>query len=301
VITTQRKALVAGAFVMGAVALGVAAIVAFGPSGLFQKRYEFVLYFQNSVSGLDVGAPVKFRGVSVGRVRAIGLVLEATQTGQVRIPIDIELDPDRIRGEGLEDPKSLAKLIANGLRGRLETQSFITGLRCVNLDFRPETEAVFLGPKSNSGKEIPTVPGEFEMATEELQRLVSHLEAADLAGLVVRLSKTADAITNFVNSKEIPRALVSIRVAMEQVSSTVKALEQPSSVSLAAIGQAASQVEKAAENIAGVAAPNGPLDDHVAEVLAEVTRAARAIRTLADAIERDPSAIVFGKKGDDAK
>ena len=70
-----------GAFVVGALALLVIAIIALGSGRLFRKTYEFVLFFQGSVNGLNVGAPVKYKGVEIGSVTDILLQLEKTATG----------------------------------------------------------------------------------------------------------------------------------------------------------------------------------------------------------------------------
>ncbi|HVO95516.1 MAG TPA: MCE family protein, partial [Terriglobales bacterium] len=88
-----------GVFVVGAVAVLVAAIVGLGSGVWFRKTYEFVLYFQGSVNGLNVGAPVKYKGVEIGSVTDILLQLEKPQPG--RIPVIIELDAKRIAGRGL--------------------------------------------------------------------------------------------------------------------------------------------------------------------------------------------------------
>src|SRR5574342_1297040 len=87
-----------GAFVVGALALLVIAIIALGSGRLFRKTYEFVLFFQGSVNGLNVGAPVKYKGVEIGSVTDILLQLEKVEPG--RIPVIIELDAKKLAGRG---------------------------------------------------------------------------------------------------------------------------------------------------------------------------------------------------------
>ena len=57
-----------GVFVIGALALGLIAILSFGGISLFSKPQRFMVYFDESIHGLDLGSPVKLRGVRIGRV-----------------------------------------------------------------------------------------------------------------------------------------------------------------------------------------------------------------------------------------
>jgi paraquat-inducible protein B len=86
---------VVGGFVLGAIVLLVAAIVLFGGGALFQRTTRALIYFQGSVSGLSIGAPVQFRGVTVGSVADIDLEMNA-ETGAATIPVKLDLDPTRM-------------------------------------------------------------------------------------------------------------------------------------------------------------------------------------------------------------
>ena len=115
-----------GAFVIGAIALLVIAIIVFGSGRLFRQTREFVLYFETSVNGLRVGAPVKFKGVEIGSVKNIVLQLEK-DTQVARIPVIIEIDLEKLTARGAagtiaEDPEAFRKAITDlGLRGQLLT------------------------------------------------------------------------------------------------------------------------------------------------------------------------------------
>ena len=135
---------VIGAFVLGAMVLIVAAILVFGSGQLFRRTKDFVLYFDNSVNGLRVGAPVKLKGVTIGSVLDIRLQLE--KGAQVdKIPVIIEIDLEKLTSKGATaaaavNPEGLHNLIVGrGLRGQLEMESLVTGLLYVALDFFPGT------------------------------------------------------------------------------------------------------------------------------------------------------------------
>ena len=111
-----------GAFVVGAVALIVIAILVFGSGRLFRQSRDFVLYFDNSVNGLRVGAPVKFKGVEVGSVKNILLQLGTGQQVD-KIPVIIEIDLEKLTSRGASDDITVNRetfrsaIVDRGLRG----------------------------------------------------------------------------------------------------------------------------------------------------------------------------------------
>ncbi len=128
---------VIGIFVVVALVLVVGAVLILG-SGKFFKNYpKFVMYFQGSVKGLAVGAPVNFRGVKIGTVTNIKMLLNPKDLSMI-IPVYIEIEPDTIQTmEGSPSLETIVKesgkaqlmpdMIKRGLRAQLEMQSIVTG------------------------------------------------------------------------------------------------------------------------------------------------------------------------------
>src|SRR5215469_216758 len=96
----RSNAKLIGAFVLGALALIVGGILAFGGGQYFTPKVKFVVFFPNSsLSGLDVGSPVTFRGVKIGEISSI--VIEYNVARQkLRVPIEGEIDPAKLRFVG---------------------------------------------------------------------------------------------------------------------------------------------------------------------------------------------------------
>ncbi len=90
---SSRPAVV-GAFILGALALGVAGIVFFGGMRLFATRWRVVVFFSESLAGLDVGSPVTFHGVRIGSVQNMAVVY-STETMTARTPVFLELERNR--------------------------------------------------------------------------------------------------------------------------------------------------------------------------------------------------------------
>src|SRR5512135_3750728 len=135
----QASRMMIGGFVVLAVIIMAASLVVFGSGKFFKKTNKYVLYFDESVKGLNVGAPVLFQGVPVGSVT--GIILEADLANmKTQIPVIIEIEPDRwkVRTGERHYREVAAKLIEMGLRAQLVMQSFITGQLMIQLDFYPK-------------------------------------------------------------------------------------------------------------------------------------------------------------------
>ena len=194
-----------GAFVAGALILVVVALAIFGSGKFFTKRNQFVLFFDESVKGLSIGAPVMFRGVKVGQVIRIVLTLDPKKL-KAFIPVYIEIEPETVTiigGREAVKGRNMKELIVKrGLKGQLQMQSFVTGQLMVALDFFPDRPIRLVG-LDKKVNEIPTVPTTLVELTKTIQRL-------DIEGLFKKLEQTVDGIEKIVNSPKVTASLDSL-------------------------------------------------------------------------------------------
>ena len=319
-----------GAFVMGALGLLVIAMIAFGSGQLFRKTKNFVLYFDGSVNGLHIGAPVKFKGVEIGSVKDI--LLQLNQDMQVsKIPVIIEIDLKKMTSRGAsgavaEQQEAFQTAVHDrGLRGQLRTESLVTGVLYVALDFFPETPIILVQQPNGNNKypEIPTVPTALEQAQDAISQIIKKLEEIDFKGLIKSLSETVSGVDQLVNSPAVKSTLRQLDQTMPKIDAAVVSfnklandvdgkfsslsdnLEQTSDATRQAMKQAENTLKqtdaalKAAEgamtNIKDVIDPESPTFYEIRKSLREVSAAARALRLLGNYIERNPRALIFGK------
>jgi paraquat-inducible protein B len=310
-----------GAFVIAATTLGIAAALYLGGSRVLQRKVRFVVVFEQDLAGLDADAPVKFRGVLVGRVGSIHLSMpspDAPLRG-LRMPVVIELSPSRLQEMGehtdLGDPQVVRTLVDHGLRARLALESFLSGRRYVDLDIvtgAPPPEP------STTPFPYPEIPVYLEPGLAALQadasRVLSKLQALDLEGLVADLRRAATGIERTTGS--IDRAAARIDHAAEGLPATLRAMDD----ALAAIREAAralqrdvppvaadarlalqrlagtlERVDGAVREVKGALEPGAPVPVRLEEALREVAQAARSLRRLADSVEQNPSELVRGR------
>ena len=128
-----------GAFVLGAIALVLVGVIAIGSGSFLHDTQRFVLFFDGSVNGLTVGSPVKMRGVEIGRVLEVNALAEEDRK-DILNEVVIEIDPARVKrvGPTVAVAERAQLLVENGLRGRLELQSLVTGQLYIGFDFYQE-------------------------------------------------------------------------------------------------------------------------------------------------------------------
>ena len=314
-----------GAFVLGALGLGVLAVMIFGSGQFFTGKSSYVLYFDRDVNGLRVGAPVKFRGVDIGTVEAVllslsGLDQQSTSAPNVKIPVVIAIDAKKIENRGaqddLSDPAVMRHAIALGLRAELQMQSFVTGVLYIDLDMHPGTEAKFTmntferrNLRYQGIQEIPVLPTALEQAQATLTKVIQELGKADLPGLFQAISQTAHGVNNFVNStdlkdsvdqlgvaaRNLSEAAVSIRTLATRVGTEVGPLSASLTRSSNQAGEALKQMQLTFSRLQYVVQPESPLNYKLTQTLEDLSSAALAVHELADMLQRNPSALVRGR------
>jgi paraquat-inducible protein B len=327
---TKANPAVIGGFVIGAIALIVIGLLVFGGVNWFGERNKYVAYFPGSVKGLRVGAPVDFRGVTIGQVTEISVLLNLEGV-EAQIPVVMALDFSQIETAG---PRSLGggdsaeRLIGAGLRAQLQSQSLLTGLLFVNLDFR-EGAPVRLVGGHQPYPEIPTIPSEFEQLQqsagdiavrlpEVIDRLEGILTSID-AGLnenrgdVRRIVGDVAAISTTIREEapKMDQVLANAQDATGEVGRAAATLEQILQTNSDAIGAmidewtvTAGAVRRLADQVNATVAENRQaLRDFTTTGLYEYTGLAQDAQRLVDQVnrvaeelERDPARFFFGDR-----
>ena len=318
-----------GVFVIGAAALVVAGVLVFGSGEFLRETTSYVLYFEGSVKGLNIGSPVMFRGVKVGSVKDILLHFDPDDMS-VYIPVVIEVEPYRFRkkNSNKHSREQVDLLIKRGLRAQLQLQSMVTGQLIINFDLYPDEPLKPAGIKSKY-PELPTIPSDFEKLSrtlenipfEELVNNLTHaiegldkiLNSPELIGIfksaedalkeIRQLVENVDSrieplVSNIINTSDAARS------ALEQAEKTL-ALEEgvPGELAsgiketLSTVGHALKQTELTLSSVQGVVAEDSNLIYKLNDTLNELSAAARSIRFLTDYLERKPEVLLRGKGG----
>ncbi|MDP3856171.1 MAG: MlaD family protein [Stagnimonas sp.] len=316
-----------GSFVLGALVLAAVAVITLGGARLFTPKQRAVVFFEGSVNGLVVGAPVNFRGVRVGSVDRIALQFDST-TLNARIPVYLSLLPSQIQvmGGDADDITDIPfdAFIQKGLRAKLNMESIVTGQLGVDLDFRPSTPLVLVGSPNPAIPEIPAVKSDFDVLKDQLSQIPFRQLADDIASMVesVRLLTRSAGDTIDIAGQELQStagsarrtldqatrtlatmdgALHSVRGVADRANATLETAGPQLTRTLASAELALARAEKTLASAdatlaqtAELTAPGAPLRADLEQAMRDLAASAESLRSFADSIERNPNALVFG-------
>lgn len=223
-----------GAFVLAGIALVVAAVIVFGGGRLFRATKNYSMFFTTSVQGLNVGAPVMFRGVPVGRVTDIDLLFNPEQPLFVT-QVDVELFPEsyHLVGQTHGSPHlEFERLIEAGLRAQLVPVSLVTGQLGIGLDLFPGSPAErfaevirAIAPEPVFA-EIPTIPSTIERLETSLQRILAVIDKADFEALSKQIEEMLNAVSAIVTMPELREMVINANTAVGNANATVTQINQ---------------------------------------------------------------------------
>ncbi len=267
----------------------------------FVLSFPWVLYFDASVRGLNIGAPVELRGIKVGEVKDIRLEVNL-ETKTSRIAVLVMLEPQRVsllnlkQGQKITDQihrNMIGAFIKQGLRARLTTASLLTGALIVDLGMHPETKAEFKGD-SNSIPEIPTIPSDLDAIKGSVTAVLNKIAALPLEELTESLTRTVKSAERLIGSKEIPHAIKSLDQALTTINRVVANIDTTLSPQAEA---ALSEANLTLRTVREAIDTGSPLRYDVETMLEELKSAARSVRLFAEYLESNPNALIYGKSG----
>ena len=315
----QTNTRMIGAFVLGAVLLIAASVFLFGSRDLFEKKRHFVAYFEQSVNGLNVGAPIKFRGIEVGQVKSIEGVYDPA-TSAVTPRLMLEFYPEKLRNAEVEDGEYtlFRPLVDRGMRASLKSQSLLTGQLYVSLDFYENRPERILGTDEDPFPEMPTIDS-------GLSEIFAAFEDLPLDALVVQVTSTLNSLEEMLRNDGVRQSADFLPTLLKDIDSAIVAigaftggeLPQTSKQLRSFLSTGESSVEDLTEMLTEQTLveldktlneldltlalarerldKNDPVSYEAANALREVSNAAASLRRFANYLETHPEALLRGR------
>ena len=203
-----------GAFLVGSLTLLIVAILVFGGGQFLKKKTEYVIFFDGALNGLNIGAPVKLQGVQIGTVKEISLELDQKFV-RISKPVVIEIDPGvlldasgkplHIASSMEERKKNTQRLIDSGLKAQLQTQSLLTGLLYVEVNFFRDEPLQLTGINYKDLPELPSVPTTVDQIKSTADEMLSKFRQLPIEDMVKDLAVTLKEIKDIATSDELKK------------------------------------------------------------------------------------------------
>ncbi len=236
-----------------------------------------IMYFDHSLRGLSVGAPIDFMGIEIGNVKSINAEFYNNYK-QIRMRVEAVIYPSRVEnGQALNPNSNIFKdFVEHGWRAQMRTGNLLTGQNYIALDKFPKAKPATLQILSDDRVVIPTTPTE-------------------LSGLQAQVSQIADKLTKFPLveiGQDVRKTLNNMNTAIESTDKLVKQLDGKVAPGLQAT---LDDVRKTVRSSESILSSDAPLQQDVRKALQQMTRAAASLQLMADYIEQHPESIIRGK------
>lgn len=314
-----------GLFLIGAIVLAIGGTAMLASITWFEKRSTFVSFFQESVNGLENGAPVKFQGVPIGSVT--GILIQIDQRDKTfQVPVQYEIDLTRLTTQlgtyvDLANPAVMRQQIADGMRAQLQMESIVTGQLYIELSYKTDPAPAELATAATRFPEIPTSPslmaalgtGAGSLVADMMRVLFQvnqMLAEVDMPEINAAVVASAEAVERMVNSPEIIAALAQVPIMTEQVNQTMVQIEKLVASADAVINPMQEQfsntnaelvatlraLRTTAEGLEGLVSTDSGLGYGMQDTMASLKEAADALRLLAASLEQNPDMLIRGRK-----
>ena len=325
-MSRQISATAIGGFIIGILGLTAAALLFFGGNNFFAQTHRFEIIYRSSIQGLRVGAPVTIKGTKIGEVVDINVKMIGGNKLDIYNDVVISIQPDMVYREDTTSSNEmlLDELIHQGLAAQLKTQSFLTGLLYINLDFFDDENKPHFENVPTEYTQLPTVQ-------TDLQEISQSLAEIDFKGIAKDLEKVMNGLDRIINNPDtqmMTRTLTDTGHAISQmadITSTqiklfredfapvadetgklVTRLNEELPAIIDHLDSGVTALEQALNNLENVSASarfalsdDSPTLNAITNAANSLKRAADSVDSASSVIEQQPESLLWGKRSNE--
>jgi len=287
---------VIGAFIVGAIAIFTTLILLLSSNIFFQEHIKAILYFEGSVTGLNVGAPVKFRGVKIGTVKDIKLILDQ-ESHTLYVPVLVEIDRDSFfvkTGDkyikGSETALGTNKTFEDGFYAQLKLNSMLTGQLYIELEFDPGGKYTLRG-NGGGDEEISEIP----TRTTGMQEISKTLDEFPIEEVLNNITSAMASINKILSDPVILETMHSINQLAKKLDSETTTVSTDLKRTLIHAEKTLITLDNTLKTTDDLLHEDSAIMNSLQDALTEISSAARSVGALADTLEQQPEAIIRGK------
>ncbi len=258
-------------------------------------KNKSILYFNESVRGLDIGAPVEFYGIQMGEVIDVKLVFDKEKK-EFRIRVVVEMEVERFFeagfvGSDAERQELFESLLDRGFRAQLKTGNLLTGKQIIKLDFFPDAPPAKVTMEDGISV-FPTVPTPMEEISTKFMNILQKIDSLPMEQIGNDLRDTVHSAKQIAESPDIIASIRNLNATLEETRLLVSELRTTVTPQISEMLEEARQSLANAEQMLDA---DAPLQVKMDSALEEISGAARSLRLLMDYLGRHPESLLRGK------
>jgi paraquat-inducible protein B len=299
-----------GLFAVVALAILAGGLIAFGAGQMFRPRVYIETYVNGTVQGVDVGSPVKFRGVPIGRVSAINFTFnEYGAPSQVDrfnyVFILMEVDREMFPGMFDQNLTSvIEKNVEQGLRARIEPQG-VTGINYIEINY--VTDPTQFPPLAVDWKPhyyyIPSAPGQLTNMLDSINTIMRQVEGLNIGGMISSLTDLLANLNKAVTGADISKVSADLQTLVGEFREAVKAaniggvsedarrLFEAARQMVDGLEKSNTQLREVLKNLEPATRISGP---QIRELVQNLTIASENFAQFSAEVKRRPSLLLWG-------
>lgn len=269
----------------------------------YQLKDTWLVYFDQSVRGLTIGAPVEFQGIKIGEVSSINLKFESIKMN-FRTPVQLKIEPERIFGRDPDftnkDGHSILKtFVARGMRGVLKNGNLLTGQLLIDFDFYPDLPSQKISFE-DSIPVLPTRETELQRLTDNLGSIldkVDHIPFKQIGEDLHALLKTANTAIAQIPVQSLSE---NMQATMKTANATMTSINSMANTvntqTTPAITAALEQLRATLADLEHSLGSDSPTNYQLRQTMRDMSQAVRSLRSLSDSLDRQPESLLYGKE-----
>lgn len=291
---------VVGSFVVGAMIISVIGIIILGGGNIFERKFECIMYFDESISGLDVGAPVDFRGVRIGTVTGVRLEFDRNNDLAILRPVTMQIEESRInfvsRAGGAGNPEEVLNLLVDqlGLRARLAPQSLLTGKQKIELGYYPD-QPIRRRNRVDALWEMPTILSPFKQAADGLAQLPLQEIVSETHRAIKRLANVMDPEVTGKTFQNINQTLAGMEKLLARLDAKIDPFAEQSAQMIEVAKASLQEMQVTLEKINQNLDPQSDSRNDVFLLIDDLQQTSKSLRRLTDLLEEHPESLLRGK------
>lgn len=256
---------------------------------IYTLKYQYAMQFSGSVRGLEKGAPVELRGIKVGSVADVSFLADKGE-----IQVLIELEPQRLNVDFTPSREEMNRLLAErveqGLKAQLKTGNLITGSLFVDLIKEPDNPGELV--RSSNLLVIPTAEAQLDQVLRQFNSLMEKANSFPITEIGDELQQSMRSLRILLQTLEEQQTATTVDQLVQNLEVSSRDLQGVVDNANSTLVQAETTLSSLQQTLA----PDAELHYQALQLIERLQRAANTVRQLAEELNRNPNALIFGKE-----